>query len=105
LKEELTGTETLQDLKQRVTEWVTVELSKDPTFKRKAFIHHAKQWAVPGALVGAGIALHIPQVQQKLQTVGAWLGPVIKAYEEVVASQKKSEDPSSKPGSSNSEHQ
>ena len=104
LEEELTGAETLQELKQRVTEWVTVELSKDPTFKRKAFIHRAKQWAVPGVLVAAGVALHIPQVQQKLQTVGTWLGPVIKAYEQVVASQKKSEEPSSTPGSSNSEH-
>jgi hypothetical protein len=105
LEEELTGAETLQELKQRVTEWVTVALAKDPTFKRTAVFHQAKQWAIPGALVGAGVALQIPQVQQKLQTVGAWLSPVIKAYEEVLASQKKSEDPSSTPGSSNSEHQ
>ncbi len=105
LAEELMGTETLQEVKQRVSEWVTVELTKDPTFKRKALIHRAKQWAVPGALVAAGVGLHIPQVQQKLQTLGAWLSPVMKAYEEVVASQKKSEDPASTPGSSNSEHQ
>ena len=85
----------ISEVKQQVTEWMTLQLQQDPILRRKGMVNTAKKWLAPGAIVAAGLALQNQRIQHTLASFGSWIGPILDAYQNLETAPPQSQASSS----------